>query len=185
MTIGMKIRDSGMPEESYWESLFDIPLILSKLEINKFCHIAELGCGYGSFSIPVARAISGTLYTFDIDKDMLARTTERAAGLNIRVSLRDVMEMGFGINVDAVLLFNILHCDDPRRLLRHAKHAINNTGEILVIHWRTDITTPRGPTKEIRPTPEQIAAWANEVGLEASKSIDLPPWHYGLTLVES
>jgi SAM-dependent methyltransferase len=181
----VKIRDSGMPDESYWESLFDVPLILSKLGIDKFCDVAELGCGYGTFSIPVEKAIAGTLYTFDIDVKMVARTIERGAGLRIEANVRDVMELGFGVNVDAVLLFNILHCDEPVKLLRHASNAIDKQGEILVIHWRHDILTPRGPANDIRPTPAQIVSWASEAGLNASETIDLPPWHYGMTLVQS
>ena len=59
----MKIRDSGMPDEAFWESLFDVPLILSKLDIGHFKDVAELGCGYGTFSIPIAKAIQGKLYT--------------------------------------------------------------------------------------------------------------------------
>ena len=27
----MKVRDSGMPEAAYWETLFDAPLILDRL----------------------------------------------------------------------------------------------------------------------------------------------------------
>jgi hypothetical protein len=41
----MKTRDSGMPDERYWESLFDVPLILSRLGVGKFNDVAELGCG--------------------------------------------------------------------------------------------------------------------------------------------
>jgi len=54
-----RIRDSGMPDETFWELMFDVPLILSRLEIERFHDVAELGCGYGTFSIPVARAITG------------------------------------------------------------------------------------------------------------------------------
>jgi SAM-dependent methyltransferase len=179
----MKIRDSGMPEEVYWESLFDVPLVLSKLGIEKFTDVAELGCGYGTFSIPVAATITGTLYTFDIDPAMVARTNERGAGLPIVAELRDVMEHGFGVQVDAVLLFNILHCDEPVRLLHHAADALRPGGEVLVIHWRHDIETPRGPSLDIRPRPDQIAAWAGEAGLRQSGDLlDLPPWHYGMKL---
>ena len=63
-----------MPEEAVWESLFDVPLILSTFDIGQFHDVAELGCGYGTFSIPVAKAIRGTLYTFDIGPAMVART---------------------------------------------------------------------------------------------------------------
>jgi SAM-dependent methyltransferase len=177
----MKIRDSGMPEEAYWESLFDVPLILSRLQIEQFHDVAELGCGYGTFSIPAARAISGTLYTFDIDPAMVARTKARADDLNILCQIRDVMEVGFGVTVDAVLLFNILHCEEPVRLLHDAADALRDDGRVVVIHWRHDIVTPRGPKAEIRPTPAQILAWGAEAALRSEGGIiDLPPWHYAL-----
>jgi SAM-dependent methyltransferase len=173
----MKIRDSGMPDETYWESLFDVPLILSRLGIDRFHDVAELGCGYGTFTIPIAEAIGGTLYTFDVEPEMIARTKERAAGLPIVCEQRDVLESGFGVQVDAALLFNILHCDQPIKLLAQAAEAAPN---VLVIHWRYG-DTPRGPSLEIRPRPEQIIEWAAEADLEPlGDVIDLPPWHYGL-----
>jgi SAM-dependent methyltransferase len=177
----MRIRDSGMPDEAYWESLFDVPLILSRLGIERFQDVAELGCGYGTFSIPVAQAIRGTLHTFDIEPAMVLRTNERAAGWRVVAEVRDVMRAGFGVQADAVLLFNILHCEEPVRLLRHAACALNPGGEVLVIHWRHDIATPRGPSPEIRPRPDQIAEWASPAGLEPiGGTIDLRPWHYGM-----
>jgi len=30
----MKLRESGMPDEAYWETLFDVPLILDRLGID-------------------------------------------------------------------------------------------------------------------------------------------------------
>lgn len=174
----MKIRDSGMPEEAFWESLFDVPLVLARLDVDRFHDVAELGCGYGTFTIPVAHAIGGTLYTFDVDPAMIARTTVRSAGLRVVCSERDVMESGFGVAVDAVLLFNILHGERPVDLLRHAAAAAPS---VLAIHWRYS-QTPRGPSLDIRPRPHQIAAWAQAAGLRASPAIDLPPWHYGLEL---
>jgi SAM-dependent methyltransferase len=175
----MKIRDSGMPDELYWESLFDIPLILSRLQIDRFGDVAELGSGYGTFTVPIARRIRGTVYTFDVDPAMIARTGQRSTGLRVVCEERDVMESGFGVHADAVLLFNILHCENPIQLLRHAREAAR---DVLVIHWRYG-DTPRGPDLGIRPRPEQIIAWAGEAGLSpVTDVIDLPPWHYGLIL---
>jgi hypothetical protein len=92
------------------------------------------------------------------------------------------MEAGFGINADAVLLFNVLHCDRPTKLLGHARNALRDGGEVLVIHWRYG-ETPRGPSLDIRPRPEQIIAWGQSTGLWLVNGvIDLPPWHYGLRL---
>jgi SAM-dependent methyltransferase len=172
-----------MPEENYWETLFDVPLILDEFGLERVHDVVEFGCGYGTFSIPVSKVINGTLYTFDIDPAMVARTKERATGLqNVVCTLRDVMEDGFDVQADAVLLFNILHCEQPVRLLRHAIDALRPNGQILIIHWRHDIQTPRGPSSDIRPRPEQITGWAKAAGLDAGDVIDLPPWHYGIRL---
>jgi SAM-dependent methyltransferase len=179
----MKLRDSGMPSEAYWEMLFDVPLVLRELGIGaNLGDVAELGCGYGTFTIPIAQSISGTVYTFDIDPAMVERTKQKAAGLRVVAKVRDVMEEGFGVRADAVLLFNILHCEQPLRLLHHAADALLPGGEVLVIHWRFG-ETPRGPALAIRPRPEQIASWAHETGrLRTLAAVELPPWHYGMRL---
>jgi len=185
----MKLRESGMPEESYWASLLDVELILDRLEIDgRLRNVIELGCGYGTFTIPVARRISGVLTTFDIDEAMVERTRKRAieAGVsNVLYVVGDVFADGFGGEAggkDACLLFNILHCEDPLRLLQEAARVVRPAGLVPVIHWRHDPATPRGPSMEIRPRPEQIMAWAKRAGLVATPSpvLDLPPWHYGI-----
>jgi SAM-dependent methyltransferase len=168
-----------MPDEAYWETLFDVPFVLSALGIDKSIgDVAEFGCGYGTFTIPTAKAVSGTVQTFDIDAAMVERTRERAAGLPIIAQVRDVMQHGFGVTADAVLLFNILHCENPEELICHARKALRPGGQVLVIHWRYG-ETPRGPGLDIRPNPEQIVAWAKGLSLDGGV-IDLPPWHYGL-----
>jgi hypothetical protein len=83
---------------------------------------------------------------------------------------------------DACLLFNILHGEEPVRLLTEAARAVRPGGWVLVIHWRHDPATPRGPALDIRPRPAEILEWAARTGLLESSGpvLDLPPWHYGL-----
>ena len=185
----MKLRESGMPEETFWESLFDVPLILDRLGIDaRLKDVVELGCGYGTFTIPGARRISGKLTTVDIDPAMIARTRQRAtaAGVrNVHCELCDVLADGLGVgpaSQDACLLFNILHGEEPVRLLAEAARVVRPGGAVLVIHWRHDRATPRGPGMDIRPRPEQIVAWAGRTERLAATgpALDLPPWHYGL-----
>jgi SAM-dependent methyltransferase len=178
----MKIRESGMPDEAYWETLFDVPRVVDWFQPQLHHEIAELGCGYGTFTAPIAKAVTGRVYSFDIDAAMLARTGERTAGLPVVLQQRDVLAEGFGVIVDAVLLFNILHCEQPKRLLRQAADALKLGGVVCVIHWRHG-ETPRGPSLDIRPRPEQIIQWAEEAGLASDgEVVDLPPWHFGLKL---
>jgi ubiquinone/menaquinone biosynthesis C-methylase UbiE len=190
----MKLRESGMPEEAYWETLFDVGLILDRLGIDsRLDNVVEMGCGYGTFTIPVAKRIAGTLTTFDIDEAMVERTRQRAAAAgayNVLYLVHDVFSDGFGggsASKDASLLFNILHCEEPMRLLAEAARVVRPAGTVLVIHWRHDPATPRGPNLEIRPKPEQIVAWAKETRLLELEGpmIDLPPWHYGIRFCRS
>lgn len=187
----MKVPDSGMPEEAYWESLFDIPLVLDRLKIDRTVeHVAELGCGYGTFTLPVARRIQGVLFTFDIERTMIDRTLARAEAegvSNINATLRDVLATGFGLEAeccDAVLLFNILHFPEPQALVVESARIVRPGGRVLVIHWRSDIATPRGPEIAVRPRPAQVQGWAAAAGLRTGPVLVLPPWHFGVALTK-
>ena len=190
----MKLRESGMPAEEYWESLFNIELILDRMGIDgKIGDVAELGCGYGTFTLAVARRIRGVIETFDVEPTMVDRTVQRAQEAelsNVRAEVRDVLAESFPgepQTKDACLLFNILHGEEPERLLTHAARIVRPGGHVLVIHWRYDPTTPRGPSMEIRPRPEQIIEWARRTKMLrfVAPVLDLPPWHYGLRFVRT
>jgi SAM-dependent methyltransferase len=185
----MKLRESGMPAQDYWETLFDVSGILDAFGLGaQTGNVVELGCGYGTFTIPTAQRVKGQVSAVDIDPEMVAVTRRRAAeaGIsNVRAERRDVVASGFGVvdaSCDAALLFNILHGENPHDLIAAAKKTLRPDGLIAVIHWRTDIATPRGPSAAIRPAPEQIVTWAKESGLLMAATMRLPPWHYGVAL---
>lgn len=190
----MKYRDSGIPEREFWESLLDVPLILDRFPFGPEMHqVAELGCGYGTFTVPLAARTGGIVHAFDIEPAMVEATRARAeaAGLTgVRVALRDVAAQGFGLpaaSCDACLLFNILHGETPTVMLREAARILRPGGVVAVIHWRSDVPTPRGPALTIRPRAEQITAWAAEAGQLApdGPAFPLPPWHFGITLLRT
>ncbi len=182
----MKVRDSGMPEAGYWESLFDVPLILCRMQVEWAGDVAEVGCGYGTFTIAAARSIRGRVFAIDIDPQMTEAVAGRATAeglLNVEIMLRDIADEGTGLtegSVDYVMLFNILHHDRPEQLLAEARRILKPGGIVGCIHWNYDTQTPRGPALEIRPRPEQIRQWILESGFAVrGGQIDLPPYHYG------
>jgi hypothetical protein len=69
-------------------------------------------------------------------------------------------------------------------LLREARRALVPGGRVGIIHWRTDIPTPRGPTPDIRPTPSQCRAWGETAGLEFVRDEPLCccSWHWGMVM---
>ena len=187
----MLLRESGMPPQDYWETLVAPELILDTFGFSAATRdVVELGCGYGTFTLPLARRIGGTVHAFDIEPAMIVETRNRAAAAgigNVQLEQRDVFELGYGLPdgaCDAALLFNILHAESPVGLLREAARVVRPGGIVAVIHWRSDIQTPRGPSPAIRPTPERIHEWSQEVPeLTREKGpFPLPPWHFGLAL---
>jgi SAM-dependent methyltransferase len=186
-----KGRDSGMPAAEQWESYFDAAGILDTLGGRRVhADAVEFGCGYGTFTIPCAQRVSGTVYALDIDPLMVAATAARVtqAGLeNVVVEQRDFVGDGCGRELRSaslVLLFNILHIEDPVSLLREAYRVLRPGGLAAIIHWNHDARTPRGPPLNIRPRPEQCRSWGEEAGLRWLRDESLPgsPWHWGTVL---
>jgi ubiquinone/menaquinone biosynthesis C-methylase UbiE len=187
----MKTRESGMPPEEMWQSFFDPNGVLTKLGLDSNCRdVLEFGCGYGTFTIPAAQRIRGTVYAIDIEPEMLAITGAKSKAFgaaNIELLQRDFVVDGSGLadrTVDYVMLFNILHAQERMALLREARRVLRPHGKLAIIHWNFDASTPRGPSMSIRPKPGECRAWAEEVGFAAISpaDIDLPPYHYGLVL---
>jgi len=154
-------------------------------------HLAEIGCGYGTFTIPAARLISGTLYAFDIEKQMIDIITGKLKEHeieNVIPEQRDIIGNETGLpnnSVDYVMLFNILHLENPRDLLLETHRILRPGGKAGIIHWRSDIPTPRGPKLTIRPSPQTIQDWIKTSSFTISRSpIDLPPYHFGLVIAK-
>ena len=185
----MKGRESGMPSQDVWEGFFTPAEALRVLGLDDtVSDVVEFGCGYGTFTIPAATLVKGTVHAVDIDADMVetTRTAADSAGLqNVNVVLRDCMADGTGVqsgSVDYAMLFNILHIEQPERLLGEALRVLKKDGKLGIMHWRCDRSTPRGPSMDIRPKPEQCVAWAEAAGFCKPKQYDLPPHHYGIVM---
>lgn len=178
-----------MPDEELWSSFFDVERILDRMRVNsEIVDAADFGCGYGTFTIPAAERVRGSLYAIDIEPEMLCTVKSRAQnkGLtNVRTILSDLLREGSSLrddSVDYVMLFNLLHSEDPLILLREAIRVLRVEGRVGIIHWVRDASTPRGPPLVMRPTVEQCVEWCRQAGFNASSalSMDLKPYHFGL-----
>ena len=184
----MKFRESGMPDQEMWDKFFNPDTILDDLGIQGLTgNILDLGCGYGTFTIPAARKNRGTIYALDIEEEMIqaVQKTASEAGLeNVIAIQRDFMAEGTGLpdsSCEYAMLFNILHADEPLKILSETNRILTPGGKVGVIHWNYDSTTPRGPSMEIRPRPDQCQQWIKTAGFELVKPlIDFPPYHYGI-----
>jgi ubiquinone/menaquinone biosynthesis C-methylase UbiE len=146
-----------MPADDLWASFFDVGLMLSELQIDSgISNIVEIGCGYGTFTIPTAKIIKGILYTFDIEREMLDIVKQKLIKeniYNVNLEQRDLLAHKTGLadnSIDYVLLFNILHHESPHDFIDEAYRILKPHGKVGIIHWRSDVDTPRGPDLSIR-----------------------------------
>jgi SAM-dependent methyltransferase len=192
----MKGRESGMPDEALWHSFYDADCVVERLACAREGTetIVEFGCGYGTFTLPVARRTSGIVHTFDIEPEMVALVTRRAgeAGLpNVRAEVRDFVAEGTGLPdacADHAMIYNLLHIEAPVALLAEAYRLLRPGGTLSIIHWNYDPSTPRGPSMTIRPRPEECRAWAEAAGFVFLRDVDLAEccrYHYGMVLGRS
>jgi SAM-dependent methyltransferase len=189
----MKVNDSGMPDEAYWSRLFDIPIIVDWLNLkNVTASIVEIGCGYGTFTVPIAVATNSEVHAFDIERSMIEtaqKNTWQGGITNVRFYLRDIIEEGTGLkseSVGMVLLFNILHFDGRRLLLEEASRLLEPNGVVAILHWRKDIETPRGPSVHLRPDQKMILDSIRGLGLSLKgNGTILEPYHWGIQLIKS
>jgi len=187
----LKGRESGMPEEDYWASFFDVDCILNKLQCASQGTetIVEFGSGYGTFTLPVAQRTSGKVITRDIEPDMVQYVRDKATpkGLtNIQAEVRDFLDKGTGLSdasTDHVMIYNLLHIEQSLDLLREAHRILKPGGTLSVIHWNHDPDTPRGPPMDIRPRPEDCIELALHAGFHLLKRPDISHCarhHYGM-----
>src|SRR3989339_526946 len=186
----MKVRDSGMPEENLWNTFFDTELILSELQVNsQINNLVEIGSGYGTFTIPASKRINGKVFAFYIEVGMINSLKEKASKFkieNVEAAQRDILSQSTGLedsSVDYVMFFNILHHESPISFFDESYRILKPNGKIGIIHWRSDIPTPRGPDISIRPKPEQIIDWVDKNKFQINKEpFIIKPYHYGLIL---
>jgi len=190
----MKYRESGMPSEDLWDTFFTPTEVLKKLGIgNQIQTLIDIGCGYGTFLLPATTLISGTVVGIDIDEEMINICKDKINANDVScidliygdILTENTMKLlrDYKDKIDYITLFNILHGEEPLTLLKKAFDVLNDNGRIGVIHWKNE-ETPRGPSMDIRPTPEMIIDWAEKTGFVLENQVDLPPYHFGLVFIK-
>lgn len=74
----MKGRESGMPDDSCWESFFNPRCILERMDCAGSCgDVVEFGCGYGTFTIPGAELVTGRYWPSTSSREWWPRPSGR------------------------------------------------------------------------------------------------------------
>ena len=184
-----------MPDAEWWHALWPDPgKVLAEMGVQRGMTVIDLCCGDGLFTAPLAR-VASHIYAIDIDPAMLdqARVRVAASGMtNCEFIVADAMMLNAVVSepVDYVLLANTFHgVPDQLGLVRVVVARLNPQGQFGIVNWHRrprDETVvlgqPRGPGTALRLEADDVTAIVISAGLLLSRSIELPPYHYGVVL---
>lgn len=182
----MKVRESDMPDQAYWESLIDHCGLLEEMSLHDCVSVFEFGVGYGSI-LQCFHGGDTAIAGIDIDEIMVQATRKRLDRLDMASSIHhgdffDAALLDSLGKFSVCLLMNILHHTDPRALISRASRMLTPDGRIGICHWRDDIDTPRGPPMAVRIGLDRAERLVSSEGfaLLASGNSVSSPYHYYL-----
>ena len=173
-------------ERKKWQD----PLKISKAAgVRRGMTVADLACGPGFFTLPLASLVGegGVVYAVDASKTMLdyLRATIAMSDANrkaIKVIQADVSDTGIPSgSVDVALFVNVLHdIEDKRAFLTEVRRICKPSAVVVDVDWKK-VRMKIGPPYGIRLTEATARKILAANGLRAVKSLDMRPYHYGLT----
>ncbi|MEK7578928.1 MAG: methyltransferase domain-containing protein [Patescibacteria group bacterium] len=163
--------------------------ILKEFQIGEGTHVGDFGVGVGSYALAAAEAVgeTGSVYAFDIQKDMVTRLVKTARDekiTNLHVVWADLEEpRGTKLadtSLDAVIVANLLFQIEAKDvLIGEVIRVLKPNGRVLIVDWKESFGHT-GPHPDAI-VPEKVARPLFEgAGFVFERSVAAGEHHYGL-----
>jgi ubiquinone/menaquinone biosynthesis C-methylase UbiE len=168
-----------MEERKLWESP---DRILGMADIKPHFVAADLGCGSGFFTIPLAKKVE-KVYAIDVQKEMLELLEQKIRKQkieNIQLLLSKQNEIPLeNESVEFLISVNTLHeFSDREKMIKEIQRVLKPEGKALIVDFKKE-ETDFGPPVSIRVSKEQAISLFEKRGFKTVKTRDLP-FHYAL-----
>lgn len=141
----------------------------------------DLGCGTGTFALPIAEIVGklGKVFAIDDSDAMLGTLKSRKPPKSIMPVKADFIETGLD---DAIAEFCmaafILHeTKEPQKVLDEAYRLLKPGGRLLAMEWRAEYDSP-GPPQKIRISAVKIEAMFRLAGFKDFRCDNWTEKHY-------
>ena len=158
--------------------------VLDRLPLRPSDTIADIGCGPGFFTLPLAeRASEGTIYAVDVAQQMLDMVTERATEAelgNIRTLLADEAPLDLPpASLDGAFMGLVYH-EFPARVayLDQLATLVRPGSWLALFDWDVRQNPGGGPPLEHRIAPDLAAAEVEAAGWRITEHAMANEWVY-------
>lgn len=164
--------------------------ILSHCPVNHSDAVADIGCGPGYFTLPLAKyLINGKVFALDTSDEMIEACQGRMDAARMgNVEVLKCSEYEFPVapaTLDGLFIaFVVHHPEDRVRFLTGAKEMLKPGGWCFILEWHKK-ETESGPPLKARITPDEMREFAAEAGFKAQSSGDINDENYMMTLINS
>ncbi|HZD60160.1 MAG TPA: class I SAM-dependent methyltransferase [Anaerolineae bacterium] len=164
-------------------------LIASMGDVTEVTAVADLGCGTGYLSLPLAQHIAenGIVYAVDINPEMLSVLRERATHIdNIQViqSEENSIPVPNGI-IDVSFLVTVFHeLEDPSKFLLELRRISKPVHRVIVVDWN-QVQGEMGPPLEERIPEADAIRFFRNWGYGLTHKFTPSPYMYGLVFLVS
>ncbi len=165
-------------------------VVLSLCPINFRDTVADIGCGPGYFTLPLAKQlVNGKVYALDVNQEMLdacrGRVEEARMG---NVEIVKCEEYSFPLppaTMDGLFVaFVVHHPQDRARFLTAIKDLLKLKGWCSVLEWQPK-ETESGPPVSSRIDPSELEELARSIGFRVINWRSINEDHYIMTLMNS
>ncbi|MDP2211818.1 MAG: class I SAM-dependent methyltransferase [Candidatus Aquicultor sp.] len=167
------------------KEVFPVDAIVDALEgIDEGAAVADLGCGTGYLSIPLAKHLEGKgdVYAVDISEEMLKVLGERAEGaanLKLMKSEENSIPLPNGL-IDTSFMLAVYHeLDDPEKFLMEVRRFSKPVHKIVIVDWN-QTEGEMGPPLNERVSEEDIITFFRNRGYGVMKRFSPSPYVFGV-----
>lgn len=167
--------------------MLPIEKIVNEIELDSNDKFADIGCGIGFFSIPVAKKINeaGMVYALDVESEMIEEVNQRIQE-NHLTNVKTILTDGYDFkleddSVSKALISTVLHeIGDKKRFVQEASRILERNGKIAIIEW-IKRETDWGPPISHRVGSEEIKQILKDCSFEKITELELNKYFYIIT----